>query len=133
MTASPVRVLLIEDNDQNRYLVTFLLEKNGYTVVAAADGPQALALVRTMVPAIIVVDIQLPTMDGYALTRALRSQRSLANIPIVAVTSYAMAGDRDKTIEAGCDDYDTKPIDLPRLLAKIEAQLQKAKAASGTD
>jgi two-component system, cell cycle response regulator DivK len=104
-------VLLIEDNEQNRYLVTFLLEQHGHTVVAAADGEQGIDLARRCLPALILLDIQLPTMDGYAVARALRRIPTLLDIPIVAVTSYAMTGDREKALAAGCNGYIEKPID----------------------
>jgi two-component system, cell cycle response regulator DivK len=113
-------VLLIEDNEQNRYLVTFLLEKHGYTVVPAATGREALDLVRTLSPAIILLDIQLPEMNGYAIARALRSAPALATIPIIAVTSYAMPGDRESALAAGCDGYVEKPIDPDSFVSEIQ-------------
>jgi CheY-like chemotaxis protein len=113
-------VLVIEDNDRNRYLVTFLLERKGYTVVSASDGRQALDLVRTIAPAIILLDIQLPAMDGYAVARALRAEPRLTTIPIVAVTSYAMCGDREKALAAGCNGYMEKPIDPVSFVSEIE-------------
>src|SRR5262245_28384614 len=104
-------ILLIEDNEQNVYLVTILLQPHGYKVISAPDGPHGLELARTMRPDLILLDIQLPTMDGYAVARGLRAIESLREVPIIAVTSYAMVGDREKAIEAGCTGYIEKPID----------------------
>lgn len=105
------KILLIEDNEQNRYLATFLLEEQGFTVIHAADGPTGLDLAGRERPDLILLDIQLPLMDGYAVARALRANPAVADVPIVAVTSYAMAGDREQAISAGCDGYLEKPID----------------------
>ncbi len=114
------RALVIEDNEQNRYLATFLLEASGYEVVAAIDGPQGVELARTLVPDVILLDIQLPRMDGYAVARALREIEALVDIPIIAVTSYAMVGDRAKTLAAGCNGYIEKPIDPDTFIAEID-------------
>ncbi len=113
-------VLLIEDNEQNRYLVTFLLERHGYQVVSVGDGRRGIELARTCSPSLILLDIQLPTMDGYEVARALRLQAALRTIPIVAVTSYAMPGDREKALEAGCTGYLEKPIDPETFVADVE-------------
>ncbi len=113
-------VLLIEDHEQNRYLATFLLEKRGYAVVAAVDGPTGIALARTAKPALILLDIQLPLMDGYAVARALRDNMELRDIPIIAVTSYAMVGDREKSLAAGCNGYIEKPINPDTFVTEIE-------------
>lgn len=115
--------LLIEDNEQNRYLATFLLEQHGYRVVAAVDGPSALRALRDFVPDVILLDIQLPGMDGYEVARLLRELDSLRATPIVAVTSYAMVGDREKSIEAGCNGYIEKPIDPETFVQQIEQLL----------
>jgi two-component system, cell cycle response regulator DivK len=112
-------VLLIEDNEQNRYLATFLLEKNGYHVVAALDGVQGIELGKSVNPAIILLDIQLPVMHGYDVAQALRAIASLRDVPIIAVTSYAMAGDREKALAAGCDGYIEKPIDPETFVSEI--------------
>jgi two-component system cell cycle response regulator DivK len=112
-------VLLIEDNEQNRYLATFLLEKHGFAVVAASDGLSGIELAGTTAPAIILLDIQLPAMDGYAVARALRRNSALGKVPIIAVTSYAMPGDREKAMDAGCDGYVEKPIDPDRFVDEI--------------
>lgn len=103
--------LLIEDNEQNRYLVTFLLEYHGYRVVPAEDGIRGIELAKQLKPDIVLLDIQLPQMDGYAVARALRTIADLHGVPIIAVTSYAMVGDREKALDAGCSGYIEKPID----------------------
>jgi CheY-like chemotaxis protein len=118
------RILLIEDNEQNRYLVTFLLQARGWEVAHAADGPAGLALAGEIAPVLILLDIQLPGMDGYAVARALRANPKLAAIPVVAVTSYAMPGDRERCIEAGCTGYLEKPIDPQTFVAEVEAMLE---------
>ena len=123
-------ILLIEDNEQNRYLVTYLLESNGFEIVSAVDGPVALEIVKTVVPALILLDIQLPFMDGYAVARALRGFQSLENVPIVAVTSYAMVGDREKALAAGCNGYIEKPINPETFVSEITAFLRPATASS---
>jgi two-component system, cell cycle response regulator DivK len=120
-------VLLIEDNEQNRYLITFLLERHGYRVVGVEDGARAIAVAQTMVPALILLDIQLPTMDGYTVARALRRNESLRETPIVAVTSYAMPGDREKALEAGCTGYIEKPIDPETFVEEIEGVLARGR------
>jgi two-component system, cell cycle response regulator DivK len=117
-------ILLIEDNEQNRYLATFLLEKHNYTVIPAADGPLGIELAGKILPQLILLDIQLPTMDGYAVARELRNNPTLINTPIVAVTSYAMAGDKEKAIAAGCSGYIEKPIDPETFVAEIDRYLE---------
>ena len=119
--ATKGRVLLIEDNEQNRYLVTFLLERGGYEVVAAEDGMRGIQLAQTVAPGMILLDIQLPTMDGYQVAQALRAIDSLRQTPIVAVTSYAMPGDREKALAAGCTGYIEKPINPATFVAEMEA------------
>jgi two-component system, cell cycle response regulator DivK len=116
-------ILLIEDNEQNRYLVTFLLQRHGYEVCAAADGPSGIEMASRLKPALILLDIQLPTMDGYAVARALKASADLADIPIVAVTSYAMPGDRERALEAGCSGYIEKPINPDTFVAEMELAL----------
>ncbi|MBN8422413.1 MAG: response regulator [Verrucomicrobia bacterium] len=113
-------ILLIEDNEQNRYLTTFLLEQHGHRVISAPDGLRGIGLARTLVPHLILLDIQLPTMDGYAVAQALRGIDSLRDIPIIAVTSYAMTGDREKALAAGCNGYIEKPINPDTFVAEIE-------------
>jgi two-component system cell cycle response regulator DivK len=112
-------ILLIEDNEQNRYLATFLLEQNGDTVIPAHDGHHGIAIAERIVPDLILLDIQLPTMDGHAVARALRKIEALAETPIVAVTSFAMVGDREKALEAGCNGYIEKPIDPDTFVDEI--------------
>lgn len=104
-------ILIIEDNEQNLYLMRFLLERNGFAVVAAQDGPHGIKLACASTPLAILLDIQLPLMDGYAVARELRKCPSLNDVPVIAVTSYAMLGDREKALEAGATDYIEKPID----------------------
>jgi CheY-like chemotaxis protein len=99
------------------------LERNGYTVLIAVDGEVGIEIARTSAPDLILMDMSLPVMDGWEATRRLKSDETLKHIPIIALTAHAMANDRDKALEAGCDDYDTKPIELPRLLAKMETLL----------
>lgn len=113
-------ILLIEDNEQNRYLATFLLERHGYRVVSAPDGLRGLELARSFVPAVILLDIQLPMMDGYAVARALREIATLRATPIIAVTSYAMVGDREKSLAAGCTGYIEKPINPETFVAELQ-------------
>lgn len=114
------RILLIEDNAQNRYLVAFLLQARGWEVVHAADGPAGLALAAEIEPALILLDIQLPGMDGYAVAEALRENPKLDAIPVVAVTSYAMPGDRERCIASGCNGYMEKPIDPQTFATQVE-------------
>jgi CheY-like chemotaxis protein len=117
------RVLYIEDNEQNLYLVKFLLEKHGYEVFSAMDGQEGIDRAATVRPDMILLDIQLPLMDGYAVARHLRTNPDLAEIPIVAVTSYAMAGDRDKALAAGCNGYIEKPINPDTFMQQVEQHL----------
>jgi two-component system cell cycle response regulator DivK len=114
-------VLLIEDNEQNRYLATFLLERHGLRVESAPDGPSGVARARAAPPDLILLDIQLPGMDGHAVARALRGIEALRVVPIVAVTSYAMVGDREKSLAAGCDGYTEKPINPETFVEQISA------------
>jgi two-component system cell cycle response regulator DivK len=118
-------VLLVEDNPQNRYLVTFLLEAHGYDVVPASDGALGIELAGRILPQLILLDIQLPTMDGYAVARALRKNPDLSTTPIVAVTSYAMSGDREKAMAAGCSGYIEKPINPETFVSEIERYLEQ--------
>ena len=117
------RILLIEDNEMNRDMLSRRLARRGYEVVIAVDGASGLAMARREIPDLILMDMSLPEMDGWETTRRLRSDEAIRHIPVIALTAHAMAGDRDKAIEAGCDDYDTKPVDLERLLAKMDALL----------
>ncbi len=117
-------VLIIEDNEQNLYLMRFLLEKNGFTVTDARDGPEGIRSACAHTPDLILLDIQLPLMDGYAVAKELRSQTLLAKIPIIAVTSYAMAGDRERALGAGATDYIEKPINPETFVRQISAHLR---------
>lgn len=117
------RVLVIEDNDQNLYLVTFLLEKHGLEVIAARDGRSGIDMAAKTRPDLILLDIQLPLIDGYAVARAIRAIPELATLPIIAVTSYAMVGDRDRCLEAGCTDYIEKPINADTFVKQIAGHL----------
>jgi len=119
MNADALNILLIEDNPQNRYLFTFLLEHHGHRVSEAMDGPAGIDMARRQLPDLILLDIQLPTMDGYAVARALRAIQALSDTSIVAVTSFAMPGDRDKALQAGCDGYLEKPIDPVTFVEQI--------------
>ncbi|MBC53006.1 MAG: two-component system response regulator [Gammaproteobacteria bacterium] len=122
-------VLLIEDNEQNRYLTTFLLERHGYTVISAPDGMSGIELANHCAPDIILLDIQLPRLDGYAVARALRQLGKLEQVPIIAVTSYAMVGDREKTLTAGCNGYIEKPINPDTFVSEIEQFLRGQRPA----
>jgi two-component system, cell cycle response regulator DivK len=117
------KVLLVEDNEMNRDMLSRRLERKGYAVVMAVDGGQGVAMAQSEKPDLILMDMSLPVLDGWAATRQLKASPDTAAIPVIALTAHAMEGDERKAREAGCDDYDTKPIDLTRLLQKIEAQL----------
>ena len=116
-------ILVIEDNEQNLYLTTFLLEKHGFRVMHARDGQEGIELAAQVTPALILLDIQLPVMDGYAVAAALRHNQLLTAVPIVAVTSYAMAGDRERILAAGCSGYIEKPINPDTFVADIRQHL----------
>lgn len=120
------RVLLIEDNERNRYLLTYLLEHRGLEVVCAADGPAGLALAGRVHPTLVLLDIQLPGMHGYDVARALRAEPATRDLPIIAVTSHAMVGDREAAIAAGCDGYIEKPIDPDTFFDQIRPFLRAA-------
>jgi CheY-like chemotaxis protein len=114
------RILLVEDNPQNRYLVTFLLDKHGYVVDVAEDGEQALEMLAgEPLPDLILMDMQLPRIDGYEATRRIKADPRLRRIPLVALTAHSMKGDQDKALDAGCDEYVTKPVDAEGLVALI--------------
>jgi two-component system, cell cycle response regulator DivK len=120
-----LKVQLIEDNEQNRYLLTFLLERSGHVVSAANDGLAGIRLAQQNSPDVILLDIQLPTMHGYDVAKGLRKIPALANTPIIAVTSYAMPGDREKALAAGCDNYIEKPIDPETFVSEVERIVQE--------
>ena len=119
------RVLLIEDNQQNRYLATFLLERSGFQVTSAADGIRGIELAVEMMPDIILLDIQLPGLNGYAVARVLRKNADLNAVPIVAVTSFVLQGDKERALASGCDEYLEKPIDPVTFVASITSFLRQ--------
>jgi len=120
------RILLVEDNEMNRDMLSRRLERKGYHVVIAVDGQQAIDFAASEKPDLILMDMSLPVVDGWEATRRLKADGQTKQIPIIALTAHAMAEDERKAREAGCNDYDTKPIELPRLLEKIAAQLANA-------
>ncbi len=122
------KILLVEDNEMNRDMLSRRLERRGYQVVIAVDGQQGVEAALAEPPDLILMDMSLPVLDGWEATRRLKAEARTRAIPIIALTAHAMAGDREKALEAGCDDYDTKPIELPRLLGKIDALLRKEAA-----
>lgn len=117
------KILVIEDNENNLYLMRFLLEKNGYNVVEARDGVAGVKMAAIEKPDIIFMDMQLPLLDGYEATKKIKANKEISDIPIIALTSYAMVGDREKTLKAGCNDYIEKPIDPETILTKIKQHL----------
>ena len=123
------RLLIVEDNEMNRDMLSRRLAKRGYDVAIAVDGEQGLAMARSAPPALILMAMSLPGLDGWEATRQLKALPETRAVPVIALTAHAMAGDREKAIAAGCDDFDTKPVDLPRLLAKIEALLGRTSGA----
>ena len=119
------KLLIIEDNEMNRDMLTRRLERKGYTTIVATDGAEGIALAQAELPDLILMDMSLPVIDGWEATRRLKSMPETQAIPIIALTAHAMPGDREKALQAGCDEYDSKPIELPRLLTKIEALLAR--------
>ena len=119
------RILLVEDNEMNRDMLSRRLVRNNHEVLLATDGQEAIDVARAERPEIVLMDLSLPVIDGWEATRRLRADPATAGLRIIALTSHAMAGDRERALAAGCDDYDTKPIELPRLLGKIAALLAK--------
>jgi CheY-like chemotaxis protein len=119
------KILLVEDNEMNRDMLSRRLLKQGFEMVIAVDGEQAVALARSEAPDLILMDISLPGLDGWEATRLLKTMPETRSIPIIALTAHAMAGDREKSLAAGCNDYDTKPIDFRRLVEKIQGFLSK--------
>jgi two-component system cell cycle response regulator DivK len=123
------KILLVEDNEMNRDMLSRRLLRNGYAVVLAVDGEEAVNVATSELPDLVLMDMSLPVIDGWEATRRVRAAAPTRHIPIIALTAHAMAGDREKAMAAGCDDYDTKPIELARLIGKIEALLNKATPA----
>ncbi len=117
------KILLVEDNEMNRDMLSRRLERKGYQVVLAVDGQSGVEMARAQAPQLVLMDMSLPVLDGWEATRQLKADAATRHIPVIALTAHAMSSDRVKALEAGCDDYDTKPVELPRLLGKIEALL----------
>ncbi|WCJ58400.1 response regulator [Fontisphaera persica] len=119
------KILLVEDNEMNRDMLSRRLVRKGYEVIIAVDGNEGVSKAQTEAPDLILMDMSLPVLDGWEATKILKTFPATQAIPVIALTAHAMAGDREKALQAGCDDYDTKPIELPRLLEKIEKLLPK--------
>ncbi len=124
------KVLLVEDNEMNRDMLSRRLARKKYEVLIAVDGGEGIAMARSESPDLILMDMSLPVMDGWEAARQLKASPDTSFIPVIALTAHAMSGDREKALEAGCDDYDTKPIELPRLLGKMELFLKENEAAA---
>ena len=122
-----VHILLIEDNEMNRDMLSRRLKRKGFDISFAEDGQEGIAKATALKPDLILMDMSLPILDGWETTRQLKNTSTVAHIPIIALTAHAMAEDRDKALKAGCDEYETKPIELPRLLEKIQAALNKSR------
>ena len=118
------KLLIVEDNEMNRDMLSRRLERRGFVTIIAIDGAAGVAMARADRPDLILMDMSLPVIDGWEATRQLKADPATAGIPIIALTAHAMMSDRDKALQAGCNDYDTKPVDLPRLLGKIDALLK---------
>lgn len=123
------RILLVEDNEMNRDMLSRRLSRKGFEVLIAVDGQQGVEKTMSENPDLVLMDMSLPVLDGWEATRRLKAASETKHIPIIALTAHAMSGDREKTLQAGCDDYDTKPIELPRLISKIEALLNGKKVS----
>ena len=121
-----MKILLVEDNEMNRDMLSRRLTRKGYEVVMAVDGGEGVAMSVSAAPELILMDMSLPVIDGWEATRRIKAATETRHIPIIGLTAHAMAGDREKALEAGCDEYDTKPIELERLIGKIEALRSKA-------
>ena len=121
------KILLVEDNEMNRDMLSRRLLRKGFEVVMAVDGGQAVTMAESEHPDLILMDMSLPVIDGWEATRRVKAAEATAHIPVIALTAHAMSGDREKALDAGCDDYDTKPIEMPRLLEKIDALLVRAR------
>ena len=119
------KILLVEDNEMNRDMLSRRLVRSGYEVVMAVEGEEGVALAKSGAPDLVLMDMSLPVLDGWEATRRIKSDPSTRDIPVIALTAHAMSGDREKAREAGCDDFDTKPVEYARLVSKIEGLLQK--------
>ena len=115
------KILIVEDNEMNRDMLSRRLERRGFTVVMAVDGGEGVVMARSEAPDLVLMDMSLPVMNGWEATQAIRADTTIAHLPVIALTAHSMPGDREKAMEAGCNDYDTKPVDLPRLVAKMAA------------
>lgn len=120
-----VKILIVEDNELNLDVLSRRLQRKGYEIVAAKDGQEGVALAKAEIPALILMDVSLPILDGYDATRQIKADQITKDIPIIILTAHAMVGDREKALEVGCDDYETKPIDFLHLIEKIEKLLHK--------
>ncbi len=120
------KILLVEDNEMNRDMLSRRLARKGYEVLIAVDGAEGVSMAKTKVPDLILMDMSLPVLDGWRATQQIKADPETKTIPVIALTANAMAGDREKCLAAGCDDYDTKPVEFPRLLGKIELLLKEA-------
>lgn len=120
------KILLVEDNEMNRDMLSRRLERKGYQISIAVDGAEGVSKAQAELPDLILMDMSLPVMDGWEATRQLKAADATKKIPVIGLTAHAMSGDREKCLEAGCDEYDTKPVELPRLLEKMQTLLQKA-------
>ena len=120
-----MKILYVEDNDDNVYMLKTRLTRAGFTVVIATDGTQGVTMAASELPDLVLMDMSLPVLDGWEATRQIKAARETMHIPVIALTAHAMTGDREKALAAGCDDFDTKPVELPRLLAKINALIQR--------
>jgi CheY-like chemotaxis protein len=127
-----MKILYVEDNDDNVYVVKHRLGRLGYTIVVASDGEQGVVLAKAEQPDLILMDLSLPVVDGWEATRRIKADESTRHIPVLALSAHAMTEDRAQALAAGCDDYDTKPIDLPRLRAKIDALMSRTRASDGS-
>ncbi len=119
------KILLVEDNEMNRDMLSRRLLRKGHEITMAVDGAQGVEMAKAQLPDLILMDMSLPVIDGWEATRQLKADDATRSIPVIALTAHAMAGDQEKALEAGCDDYDTKPVELPRLLGKIDALLAR--------
>ena len=119
------KILLVEDNEMNRDMLSRRLMRKGYEITIAVDGEQGVEMATAQKPDLILMDMSLPKIDGWEATRRIKTSHATKAIPVIALTAHAMAEDRDKALEAGCDDFDTKPVELPRLLGKIQSFLEK--------
>ena len=124
------RILLVEDNEMNRDMLSRRLARKKYEVLIAVDGKEGVEMATSEAPDLILMDMSLPVVDGWEATRRIKANSETEAIPVIALTAHAMSGDREKALQAGCDDYDTKPIELPRLLGKMEALLNKNEVAT---